>query len=123
VVLTDHGPKGPGDCRKGSGGDIHHLGVAGGEVTAIDGTTYTVNSNAGPQRFQVNPQTKAVRLVRVAVSNLAVGQCATARGPRDHAGVVTASSVVLSNASVGGCFAGGGGLGGSATGTGGAGGG
>jgi hypothetical protein len=112
VILTDHGPQGAGDCRKGSSGDIHHLGFAGGELTAIDGSTFTVNSNAGPQRFQVSPQTKVVRLVRVPLSTLAAGQCASARGPRDKAGVLTASSVVLSNAAIGGCFAGGSGLGG-----------
>ncbi len=104
VVISDHGPKGPGDCRRGSSGDIHHLGVAGGEVTAIDGTTYTVNANAGPQRFQVGAQTRAVRLVKVPTSTLTAGQCVTARGPRDGSGRVTAASIVISPRSVNGCF-------------------
>ena len=114
VVLTDHGPKGPDDCRRGSGGSLHHLGVAGGQITAINRDTYTVNSNAGPQRFQVGGQTKAVRLVDAGASSLAVGQCVTARGPKDSSGDVTAKSVVISPNVVGGCFADNGGLRGAA---------
>lgn len=110
VVITNHGPNGPDDCRKGSGGGLHHLGVAGGQVTAITGDTYTVNSNAGPQRFQVGGQTKAVRLVDATAATLAVGQCVTARGPKDSAGEVTAKSVVISPSMVGGCFADNGGI-------------
>jgi Domain of unknown function (DUF5666) len=110
VVLGAHGPKGPDDCRRGSGGGLHKFGVAGGEITAISGDTYTVNSNAGPQRFQVNNQTKAVRLVEASASNLSVGQCVTARGPKNGSGEVTAKNVVISPNVVGGCFADGGGL-------------
>jgi hypothetical protein len=113
VILTDHGPKGPDDCRRGSGGDVHHLGVAGGVVTAIAGDTYTVDSNAGPQRFKAALQTKAVRLVKIPITTLATGQCVSARGPRDSAGTLTASSIVISPNKVGGCFAGGNGPGGS----------
>jgi hypothetical protein len=113
VILKDPGPKGPNDCRQGSGGDLHHLGVAGGMVTAVDGDTYTVDSNAGPQRFKVALQTKAIRLVRIPITTLATGQCVSARGPRDSAGTLTASSIVISPNKVGGCFAGGNGPGGS----------
>ena len=120
LVLTDHGPKGPDDCRRGSGGGLHHLGVAGGQITAVNGDIYTVNSNTGPQRFQVSGQTKALRLVDAPASSLTAGQCVTARGPKDSSGDVTARSVVISPNVVGGCFADNGGLRG-ATGGGGAG--
>lgn len=114
VVLTAHGPKGPDDCRRGSGGGLHHLGVAGGQITAINGDIYTVNATNGPQRFQVSPQTKTLRLVDAPASSLTAGQCVTARGPKDSSGEVTARSVVVSPNVVGGCFADNGGLRGSA---------
>jgi hypothetical protein len=69
-----------------------------------------VSSNAGPQRFQVGGQTKAVRLVDASAGTLAVGQCVTARGPKDGNGDVTARSVVISPSMVGGCFSDGGGI-------------
>jgi hypothetical protein len=102
VVLGDHGPNG---CRQGSGGAVDHLGVAGGQVTAIDGDIYTVASNAGPQRFQVTLHTKVVRLVDAPTSSLAVGQCVTARGPVNASGEVMASNVVISPSTASGCFA------------------
>jgi hypothetical protein len=110
VVLTAPGPKGPDDCRRGSGGALHHLGVAGGQITAISADTYTVNSNSGPQRFQVGGQTKVVRLVDASAASLATGQCVTARGPKNSDGEVSAKSVVISPSMVGGCFADGGGI-------------
>jgi hypothetical protein len=105
VIIGDHGAGGAGDCRRGSGGDIGRAGVAGGEVTAVAGDTYSVNSNAGPLRFKVNLQTKVIRLVMVPTSTLVPGQCVTASGPRNSAGVVAARNVVISPASVSGCFA------------------
>ena len=101
VVIEDRRPDG---CRSGSGTGGGR-GLAGGEVTAIAGDTYSVSSSAGPQRFKVSLQTKVARLVTVPTSSLAPGQCVTAAGPRNSAGVVTARRVVISPASVGGCFA------------------
>jgi hypothetical protein len=108
MIITDHGPKGPDDCRRGSGGGIHHLGVAGGLITAIAGDTYTVSSNAGPQRFKVMSQTKVTRLVKAAVSNLNTGECVTARGQRNGSGDIIASNVVITPSAVGSCFVNGG---------------
>jgi hypothetical protein len=88
--------------------------VAGGLITAISGDIYTVSSNAGPQRFQVGGQTKALRLIDASSASLTVGQCVTARGPKDGNGDVSARSVVISPSMVGGCFSDGGGIRGSA---------
>jgi hypothetical protein len=105
VIIGAHGPKGESDCRRGGGGQVGHTGLAGGQVTAVDGQTYTVTSVAGPQQFKVGLSTKVSRLVTVPASSLAAGQCVTATGPRDGTGTVQANRVVISPASVSGCFA------------------
>jgi hypothetical protein len=102
VVIEDRRPDG---CRSSGGGNAGRGGLAGGAVTTIAGDTYSVATSAGPQRFKVSLQTKVVRLVTVPASTLTPGQCVTAAGPRNSAGVVTARRVVISPASVGGCFA------------------
>ncbi|MDB5113770.1 MAG: hypothetical protein JWL78_840 [Chloroflexi bacterium] len=107
VSIEDHRA---GGCRRGGGGAAGRGGLAGGEVTAIDGDTYSVSAGAGLQRFRVSLRTRVVRLVSVPASALTPGQCATATGPRTGAGMVAASRVVISPASVGGCFPSGGGF-------------
>jgi hypothetical protein len=106
VSIEDHRA---GACRRG-GGATGRGGLAGGEVTAIDGDTYSVSTGAGPQRFRVSLRTRVVRLVSVPASALTPGQCATATGARTGAGRLAASRVVISPASVGGCFPSGGGF-------------
>ncbi|MEA2672114.1 MAG: hypothetical protein QOG45_2334 [Chloroflexota bacterium] len=95
-----------GACRRAGGGVAAGRGggMAGGEVTAIAGDTYSVSTGTGPQRFRVSLRTRVVRLVSVPASTLTPGQCVTATGPRTGAGRVAASRVVISPASVGGCF-------------------
>lgn len=99
-----------GGCRRGGGGGAGRGGLAGGEVTAIAGDTYSVSTPAGPQRFKVSLRTRVVRLVSVPASALTPGQCVTATGPRSSAGTVAALRVVISPASVSGCFPSGGGF-------------
>jgi len=120
-----HFPKG---SHKGFAG----FGGAFGTVTAVSGSTVTVQ--------ETNPSTKKVESVTVTVTSstrfsqteaatpsaLAVGQCVRAIGPANDTGAVTASSISLSTAGPDGCSAGfgfggvGGGSGGGATGGGGA---
>lgn len=104
VVIGAHGPRGEGDCRRGGGGRVGSTGLAGGQVTGVAGDTYTVSSIAGPQQFKVGLQTKVSKLVTVPASTLTAGQCVTANGPRNKAGTVIANRVVISQASVDGCF-------------------
>ncbi|HEV7467443.1 MAG TPA: hypothetical protein VGP96_14180 [Candidatus Dormibacteraeota bacterium] len=99
-----------GGCRRGGGGGPGRGGLAGGEVTAIAGDIYSVSAGAGPQRFKVSLRTRVVRLVSVPASTLTPGQCAIATGPRNSAGMVAASRIVISPASVSGCFPSGGGF-------------
>jgi hypothetical protein len=99
-----------GGCRRGGGDAAGRGGQAGGEVTAIAGDTYSVSTGTGPQRFRVSLRTRVVRLVSVPASTLTPGQCVTATGPRTSAGMVAAGRVVISPASVGGCFPSGGGF-------------
>ncbi|HEY0410623.1 MAG TPA: hypothetical protein VGE42_10190 [Candidatus Dormibacteraeota bacterium] len=107
VSIEDHRA---GGCRRGGATAAGRGGLAGGEVTAIAGDTYSVSTGAGPERFKVSLRTRVVRLVSVPASALTPGQCATATGPRTGAGMVAASRVVISPASVGGCFPSGGGF-------------
>ncbi|MDB5068359.1 MAG: hypothetical protein JWM18_4793 [Chloroflexi bacterium] len=107
VSIEDHRA---GGCRRGGGGAAGRAGLAGGEVTAIAGDTYSVSTGTGPQRFKVSLRTRVVRLVSVPPSALTPGQCVTATGPHSSAGTIAASRVVISPASVGGCFPSGGGF-------------
>jgi hypothetical protein len=102
VIVTDH--RANNRCRRGAGGGMGHVGVAGGEVTAVDGSTYTVTGVTTPQRFTVTPTTPTVRLIPATAADITVGVCTTARGTGDAAGNVIAKDITVFTAPIGGCF-------------------
>ena len=94
----------PGGMRSFSGGAI-------GTVTAVDGSTLTVET-AGPddettsRTVTVSDATTYTTSVTSDVSAVVVGQCASARGEADDSGKVTATSITVSAPTDGECSAG-----------------
>lgn len=86
-------------------------GVAGGTVTAIDGSTLTVEVT-GPddatttRTVTVTDATTYTKSVTADASAIVVGQCASARGEADDSGKVTATSITISAPTDGECSAG-----------------
>jgi len=109
----------------GAGRFSRQFGAASGPVTAVNGSTVTVN--------ETNPTTKKVSSVAVtltastafterqsaAATDLAVGKCASAVGTADTTGAVTARSITISTPGASGCTTGFGRFGGGAGGAGG----
>ncbi|MET0788524.1 MAG: hypothetical protein ABWY33_04705 [Cellulomonas sp.] len=86
-------------------------GVAGGKVTAIDGSTLTVEvtgqDDATTSRtVTVTDATTYTKSVVADASAVVVGQCASARGEADDSGKVTATSIAISAPTDGECSAG-----------------
>jgi hypothetical protein len=84
-----------------------NLAFVAGEVTAVAGTTVTVNSATGGSQTVTVPTTVQVsRSAVAAATDLALHQCIAANGPRDAAGIVAARTVQIVPAGPSGCFTG-----------------
>jgi hypothetical protein len=84
------------------------LAFAAGEVTAVSGTTITVQPATGAAQTVMVATTVAVSKSAVATAAaLALHQCLAAQGPRDASGKVTARSIAIVPAGPTGCFTGG----------------
>ncbi|MGI8608157.1 MAG: DUF5666 domain-containing protein [Candidatus Dormibacteria bacterium] len=91
-----------------------NIAFAGGEVTAVAGTSVTVQPATGPAQTVMVATTVQVSNASVATpQDLALHQCLSAQGPKDASGKVTARSIAIVPAGPTGCFTGGrGGFGG-----------
>jgi hypothetical protein len=82
-------------------------------VTTVNGTAVTVQPTTGAAQTVTVPTTVTVAESSAAsASNLSVGDCIQATGPKDAAGKVTATSLSIVPAGPSGCFTGGRGFGG-----------
>lgn len=85
-----------------------NLGFAAGEVTAVAGTSITIQPSTGAAQMVTIPTTATVsRSATASSADLALHQCLQATGPRDAAGKVTARTVAIVPAGPSGCFTGG----------------
>ncbi|MHB8508999.1 MAG: hypothetical protein ACYDGR_10190 [Candidatus Dormibacteria bacterium] len=84
-----------------------------GEVTAVSGVSVTIKDSNGASLVVSVPTTVSVaRSSSATTSDLAVGQCVVAQGPRDStSGKVTARTLLIQPAGPSGCFTGAGGRG------------
>ena len=88
------------------------IAIARGQVTGVAGTAVTVKQPDGTSTTITVPTTVHVSVVQLAATtDLNVGDCVLATGPRNSAGVVTARSLNIQPAGPSGCFTGGGGFG------------
>ena len=87
---------------------------AAGKVTAVNGTSITLQPATGAAQTITVPTTVTVSESNVAsASDLAVGDCIQATGPKDSSGKVAATALSIVPAGPSGCFTGGrGGFGG-----------
>jgi hypothetical protein len=86
---------------------------AAGSVTAVNGTAVTVQPTTGAAQTVTVPTTVTVaESSAAAASDLSVGDCIQATGPKDAAGKVAATSLSIVPAGPSGCFTGGRGFGG-----------
>jgi len=90
------------------------IAIARGEVTTVAGTAVTLQETSGTTTTINVPTTVRVSVVDTgATSDLTVGDCVIATGPRNSSGVVTARSLNIVPAGPSGCLTGaGGGFGG-----------
>jgi len=102
----------------GSGGGFG--GATAGLVTAVDGSTITVESTGTPgsadattttATLTVDDATAFTSTVAADATAIAVGRCVTAQGEADSSGQVAATSLTLSDATDDGCSTGFGGRG------------
>lgn len=103
----------PTDMPSGApgGGMRAFNGVAAGKVTAIDGSTLTVEvtgqDDATTSRtVTVTDATTYTKSVAADATAVVVGQCASARGQADDSGKVTATSITVSAPTDGQCTTG-----------------
>ncbi|MFN2464974.1 MAG: DUF5666 domain-containing protein [Candidatus Dormibacteria bacterium] len=90
-----------------------NFGFAAGAVTAVSGTTVTVQPRTGGTVIVSVPTTVQVtRSAPATAADLALHECVAANGPHDAGGVVTARAIQIVPAGPSGCFTGGRGLGG-----------
>jgi Domain of unknown function (DUF5666) len=90
-----------------------NAGFARGKVTAVGGTTLTVQQGAGDDVTVIVPSTARItRLTTASASRLTVGLCVQATGQRDSSGVLKARVVTIVQPGPNGCPTGGGGFGG-----------
>lgn len=114
-------PSGAPDGASGGG----FGGATAGLVTAVDGSTITVESTGTPgageasddaststATITVDDATTFTSTVAADATAIAVGRCVTAQGEADSSGQVTATSLTLSDATADGCSTGFGGRGG-----------
>jgi hypothetical protein len=107
---------GRGSLSPGAGGaPPANFAMVRGKLTAVSGTTMTVQPETGsPVTVMVTSTTTLTRLVTSSSSRLAVGECVSANGQRDSSGTVKARSILISAPGPNGCtraggFGGGGG--------------
>jgi len=105
---NDTRPSGAPTGAPGGGAFRGFGGVASGKVTAIEGSTLTVDAmgadNATTSRtVTVSSDTTYTSTKAADASAVVVGQCATARGQADASGKVTATSVTVSAPTDGSC--------------------
>lgn len=85
-----------------------NLGRANGLVTAVDGTTVTVQDQSGGTTTVTVPTTVRVSRINVVeASALQTGDCVAATGQKSASGVVQAGSLTIVPAGPSGCFTGG----------------
>jgi hypothetical protein len=114
----DGAPTGAPDGGDRSGGSGFGA-VTAGLVTAVDGSTITVQpggaagDDSGTATITVDDATTYSTTVAADASAMSVGRCVTAQGEADDSGQVAATSLVLSDAGEEGCSTGLGGRGGS----------
>jgi hypothetical protein len=102
----------PTDMPSGAPGGMRGFGgVASGKVTAIDGSTLTVEvtgqDDATTSRtVTVTDATTYTKSVTADATAVVVGQCASARGEADDSGKVTATSITISAPTDGVCTTG-----------------
>lgn len=118
------GPGGPGGTGNGATRTPNpnrtpppqaaNLGRANGLVTAVDGTSMTVqDQNGGSTTVTVPTTVRVSRVNTVDSSALQTGDCVAATGQKSSSGVVQARSLTIVPAGPSGCFTGGaGGFGG-----------
>ncbi len=100
----------PTDLPSGVPGGMRTSGGASGTVTAVDGSTLTVETT-GPdddtttRTVTVTDATTYTRTVTADASAVVVGQCATARGEADDSGKVVATTITVSAPTDGACTA------------------
>ena len=83
-------------------------GAATGKVTAVDGSTLTIETTGmddatTSRTVTVTDATTYTRTVDADASAVVVGQCASARGEADDSGKVTATSIAISTPTDGEC--------------------
>jgi hypothetical protein len=110
--MPDGAPTGGTDGQRPAGGGLG--GITAGVVTAVDGSTITVESgdDATATTVTVDATTTYTSTVAADATAIAVGRCVTAQGESDGSGQVAATALVLSDAGDEGCSAGFGGRGG-----------
>jgi hypothetical protein len=101
----------------GAGGGADFGGMTSGLVTAVDGSTITVETTdqdgtTTSETVTVDDSTTYTTTVDADSSAIAVGLCVTAQGESDDSGQVAATSLALSEAGDEGCSTGFGGQGG-----------
>ena len=102
----------PTDLPSGAPGGMRGFGgIAAGTVTAVDGSTLTVEvtgqDDATTSRtVTVSDATTFTKSVAADASAVVVGQCASARGQADDSGKVTATSITVSAPTDGECTTG-----------------
>lgn len=101
----------PDDGERPTGGGFG--AVTAGLVTAVDGSTITVDADGTVATITVDDATTYTTTVAADAGALTVGRCVTAQGESDSSGQVAAISLLVSDAGADGCSAGfGGGFGG-----------
>lgn len=110
--MPDGTPTGAADGGMPAGGGFG--GVTAGLVTAVDGSTITVEpgDDAAVATVTVDDATTYTSTVTADATAIAVGRCVTAQGESDSSGQVAATALVLSDATDDGCSSGFGGPGG-----------
>ncbi|MET0433825.1 MAG: DUF5666 domain-containing protein [Cellulomonas sp.] len=112
-------PSGAPDGASGGSGGFG--GATSGLVTAVDGSTITVESTGMPGSGDATTTTATITVdaattfsstVAADATAIAVGRCVTAQGEADSSGQVAATSLTLSDATEAGCSTGFGGRGG-----------
>ncbi|MFF1530662.1 hypothetical protein [Cellulomonas sp. NPDC058312] len=108
--LPEGGPTGaPGAGERPEGGGFG--GVTAGLVTAVDGSTITVDSDGTSATITVDDATTYTTTVAADSGALTVGRCVTAQGEADSSGQVAATVLLVSDAGEDGCTTGFGGRG------------
>ena len=108
------GPRGSPSPGAGGGAPPANFGNVRGKLTAVNGSTLTVQPQTGnPVTVMLTSSTAVTRLVTSSTARLAVGECVTANGQKDSSGAVKARTILISPPGANGnCTFAGGGFGG-----------